>query len=209
MTRASLLVACLLVIPCTAAADAIGPPPTTCPPGSTGISCHGPETCEVTGCTGDGDCAANETCAARGLCVEQHCCGGISCFIDGSAPAWVTHASAACTPGGPCAMGECQTLMVCVPRAGVDGGNPGTDGGNPGTDGGSSGTDAGGAAMDGGNAGTDAGGARMDGGGTSGVDAGSGGTDGGCCSVSGRESRVAPVLGMIAMAWLVFRRRRE
>ena len=57
----------------TASADAIGPPPVECPPGSRGHSSHCGEWCAPSTCKEVADCPKDGTysCQSRGVCVEE------------------------------------------------------------------------------------------------------------------------------------------
>lgn len=219
----------------TAYADAVGPPPTSCPEGSTAVGfCHGPATCQIDECSGDADCATGQVCRPRDLCVVEHCCSGMCCAIDcGSPPTTYDHVSGACAAGRSCSgFGEsCETRRVCVAGlptdAGVDAGtdagasaDAGSDGGadldagegadaGEGTDAGgddAGGTDAGSTPTDAGG-GTDAGGTAMDA--SALVDAGDGSsTDGGCgCRAAGGAPSSAPLAVLLAVGMLALRRR--
>lgn len=221
ITLAALLAVSQLVPAGAVHADAISPPPTSCPVGSVPIACHGPQTCRLVTCTGDGDCGAGETCLPRDLCLREHCCGGIGCVLDGSTPPRYQHVESPCGTGGSCASigTTCETVRVCVPTTkpdggltdggGSDGGGPDVDAGDADMDGGSS-TDGGSSAMDGGGSG-DGGGAGMDSGPAGGADAGPPVTDGGCCSVSGRRGGLGGLvgLGFLLAALLRLGRRRR
>ena len=212
MTRLlGLLALCSSLLPAIAAADVIGPLPTTCEEGSEPVPCHGPATCRADSCTTDADCDPGEVCQSRNYCVREHCClGG---WGGGCGPSdYVIHVDGPCTGGGGCAgLGTaCRGVQVCVPGD-RDGGAPvdaGSDGGAPdaggdadpdagsgdadaggATDAGGEDLDAGGADEDAGTAVMDAGGGSepdaaataMDAGGGATVDAGTGGPTEGGC----------------------------
>ena len=121
MRRLALLA--LLLVPSTAAADAVGPDPTDCPLGTVGTSCHGMEYCRPLSCTSSSDCDAGEICQSRDLCITSGTCGGLM-PPDAEPPPPRTVVTASCS--GACAEGACESRMVCVP----DGTPPGTgDGG--------------------------------------------------------------------------------
>jgi hypothetical protein len=104
MTR--FLVVVLLVSGATPAyADAVGPPPPSCPAGGEPASCHGAEYCAVDGCLGAGDCRAGETCVAREICV-----GSVECYWSGPTAAVVGDDCRACPAGA-----RCESQFVCVP----------------------------------------------------------------------------------------------
>ncbi|MCA9605903.1 MAG: hypothetical protein KC619_09935 [Myxococcales bacterium] len=215
----------------TALADAVGPPPSSCPEGATAVSfCHGPATCEIDECSGDADCASGQVCRPRDLCVVEHCCSGMCCAIDcGSPPTTYDHVSGACAAGRTCSgFGEtCETRRVCVAGvatdAGVDGGTDGGAEADAGSDGGAdldagegidagsdAGTDAG--RTDGGSTpadagGTDAGGSAMDA--SAPVDAGGGTiTGGGCgCHLGPSEGAGGPLAALLLLGLVGWRRR--
>jgi len=220
LRSSSLALAVLLLAPTVASADAVGPPPSMCPEGSTAVGfCHGPPTCEIADCSGDADCEAGEVCAPRNLCVVEHCCSGRCCGGMCSDPPTVyDHISGPCAAGGTCSgFGEsCETRRVCVEATGMDAGvDAGTE--DAGTDAG--GTDAGDTETDAGGADDDAGSAAMDAGGSTGMDASSGGvdagdeggsSDGGCgCGVADRPAAPGVGLLLIGLAMLSLRRARR
>lgn len=200
------LLAVLLAVPAAGRADAIGPPPTDCPAGSTAVDfCHGPATCRTATCEDDADCGSGMTCSEQALCTREHCCSGRCCAIDcGEPPTTYTHVEGPCSAGDTCdAVGTtCNKIKVCVPASSdagtaTDAGGGDMDAGGDDTDAGGGGTDAGG--TDGGEGGMDAGDGVDAGGGT---DAGPGrGTDdGGCCAVLGGRGQAR--LALLAVALL-------
>ncbi|MBX3274726.1 MAG: hypothetical protein KF729_30950 [Sandaracinaceae bacterium] len=106
-----------------ARADVVGPPPTDCPLGARGSTCHGMEYCSPRSCTTGADCAGGEICQSRDLCVTSRSCGG-RLEPDAGPPPPVTVVLGECS-GGACGTGACESRMVCVP----DGTPPGTGGG--------------------------------------------------------------------------------
>ena len=125
LTAPGAFVLAVALLPTGAArADAIGPPPADCVPGSEAVFCHGPPTCGVLGCTSDGDCTGGRVCRPAALCIEPHACGGIL-----GAPVY-DHAISACAADGGCPTGgTCSNERVCVLDPTVDGG-PLTDSGS-------------------------------------------------------------------------------
>jgi len=109
------LVAGLLGVPASAAADVVMPPPSACPEGSTARRCHGPQTCAITGCAED-PCPEGQVCVERALCVRGHCCSGRNCGRPSAVN--VDHVTGPCDAEGACAegTGSCQTRSVCVPQ---------------------------------------------------------------------------------------------
>lgn len=184
------IIALLVSIPSAlASADAVPPPPDSCPEGSTAVDfCHGPQTCQIATCTNDGECGAGRVCRQRMLCVREHCCSGICCASAGCEPTTYEHVAGACAGGACEELGTtCESRSVCVPGAAIDAGRVDagrTDAGR--TDAGR--TDAG--RTDAGR--NDAGRAQNDAGRG---DAGDGGvTDGGCCSAAGAENELGGAL---------------
>jgi len=51
-------------------ADAVMPPPNSCPAGSTGVSSHGGPHCQPTTCESTAECTEGGTCGTQGLCIE-------------------------------------------------------------------------------------------------------------------------------------------
>ena len=104
-------------------ADAVGPEPTNCPPGSRGVSSHAGEWCEATECPPD-ECGTDERCAEQGLCieVEQRECGGLRpdtaepCFIE----AHIAHGR--CRTNDDCDVGTCEIADRCIARGPLAGG---------------------------------------------------------------------------------------
>lgn len=186
--RLALVAVVLALSPTLAHADALGPPPASCPEGSAPVACHGPETCEIADCITEGDCRAGERCMQRMLCVREHCCSGVACTIPDSMPLRYTHVAGPCGASGSCGDPSlsCASHRVCVP------GTPLPDSGS---------------ATDSGTGGTDSGGAWIDSGST---DAGRGSSSGGgCCAVLGVRSAYAPLaITALALLAVAVRRRR-
>lgn len=162
-----------------ARADAIGPPPASCPEGSEALTCHGPETCAARTCETSDMCRPGEHCVDVPLCAREHCCSGRACG-DPATPRF-PHVVGPCGAGNTCtdASTTCQMLKVCVPIPEMDGGPTSMDGGGADDDAGGADEDSG-ASMDSGS--SDSGGTTRDSGGAT------GGTAGGCCGVAGRTA---------------------
>lgn len=88
-----------------ARADAIGPPPTDCPEGARGASCHGAEYCAVDSCIGPRDCAPGQRCVARELCVDT-----VRCFGLGGGTSTTRVIADGCAGCGA----RCESQFVCV-----------------------------------------------------------------------------------------------
>jgi hypothetical protein len=121
VARASLALLCLLatvlVFAGAARADAIGPPPDTCPQFARGSSCHGGAYCAPAICSIDADCAAGESCRDVELCVGPYdCTSGYGTFTS-------EQTNGACAPGG-CGLGACALRRVCAPGTARDAGTP-------------------------------------------------------------------------------------
>jgi MYXO-CTERM domain-containing protein len=198
-------------IPVSVRADAIGPPPPSCPEGSSEEFCHGPPTCRARECVSNTDCMPGQECQDRMLCVRDHSCGGR--LIE---PTY-THVIGPCGPGCAAESGTCEALRVCVPAGSMgpdagprdagarDSGTPGTDAG-PKRDAGP-GVDAG-PGRDSGPPGRDSGPPARDAGSTG----GGGSDDGGCgCRTAGAQRGAlfagAFAAGALALAFARSRRR--
>ena len=112
------LLALALLLPCPAFADAIGPPPDTCPPGAVGESSHEGAWCQPSTCSTDGHCPDGSKCREGvGLCVSQQevPCGGL--YPPELEPCTTTliEAHGSCTTDSDCTRGTCQTAPRCVP----------------------------------------------------------------------------------------------
>lgn len=126
LASASLALAGLLTVG-SAAADVIGPPPTTCLDGSVGASDHGGPYCRPLRCSSDADCKDGRVCRKLALCVGTFSGGGdrpkgeppptyqdviarcdkadrsaCKCPSDSSRPKW-----------GGATRGKCEALQVC------------------------------------------------------------------------------------------------
>jgi MYXO-CTERM domain-containing protein len=98
------------LLPVAARADAIGPPPTDCPPGSTPESSHAGSYCAPAVC--DPSCPAGESCAPVRLCVVRD-----TYRSRGGNDHMFVAVAGACDTSGSCAKGTCETLQVCAKDA--------------------------------------------------------------------------------------------
>ena len=106
----SIALATSLSVP--ASADVVGPPPTSCPAGSTPSTCHGGPHCTPNLCGTDADCTGGTACKDVAYCVTTINCSGLlppdadpSQFEKDAVDA----ACGACSGGQPC-----KTLKVCI-----------------------------------------------------------------------------------------------
>ena len=128
----------LSLVPATAGADAVPPPPTNCPDGTTGMTCHGGQYCQPSPCKSNADCSGGQVCLPRAFCLGHVTCGGGIFPPDGS-PSTVAEpaAGAACASSADCDGGAmCATQSLCV--------SPGSSGSSGGSSGGSGGGSSGG-----------------------------------------------------------------
>lgn len=88
-----------LALTSAARADVVDMPPTDCPAGSRGFTCHGGVGCAPVNCMLDSDCGTGEVCGLRSLCV-----GSIDCYWSGT-QSIVT---------GPCESSPCDVGTTCV-----------------------------------------------------------------------------------------------
>lgn len=100
--------------PDAARADAVFPPPDTCPPGSVPSTSHaGPHCRPAAECVLSSMCGAGEACEAVGLCIEDVPCGGR--LPPGDAGVCTEpHVVGTCSPSGACSVGSCELRNVCV-----------------------------------------------------------------------------------------------
>jgi hypothetical protein len=120
MLRLVVVSAWLWFVPSAASADAIGPPPSDCPDGSEGRSCHGNAYCAVDGCISPAECAFGDGCVVRELCIET-----VPCFGGAGGTMVTTVTSTGCAG---CA-GRCESHFVCAGDGAVDAGPPRIDAG--------------------------------------------------------------------------------
>jgi hypothetical protein len=101
-----------LVSASVASADAVMPPPASCPEGSTPSTSHaGPHCSPSASCTMPATCGTGETCEAVGLCIERVACGGL--MPPDAGPCFEEHVVDNCAVGGSCASGTCEVRSVC------------------------------------------------------------------------------------------------
>src|SRR5687768_16936644 len=93
----------LLLGPAVARADAISPPPSTCPAWSEPVECHGAPTCRLSECTSDAGCGPGERCRMLEVCNVLNNCGGMAGMP------LIRHAGALCSDG-------CEGLENCNAR---------------------------------------------------------------------------------------------
>ena len=108
----------MMLLPTLAFADAIGPPPEKCPPGSVGTSSHEGDWCQPGTCSTDGHCPDNASCKPDvGLCVthDEVPCGGL--YPRDMEPCTTTLdvAHDACATNADCSEGTCEIAHRCVP----------------------------------------------------------------------------------------------
>lgn len=99
-------------------ADAVPPPPASCPPGTVGFTNHVAQGCAPADCTSDASCSSGQVCAQYPLCVRR----------------WVSHSfrgdSYSAEVSGPCDQGKCpagegcEDKPHCVPSSFVPRGAP-------------------------------------------------------------------------------------
>lgn len=118
-STARLAAACALVFFAPAAstrADVVGPPPASCPAGSTPATGHSGPRCEPTpDCTTDVSCSATGRCVDAMQCIETRGCGGL--MPPDSAPCTVEHVVGPCDGAGACSVGTCRARRVCTTDA--------------------------------------------------------------------------------------------
>ncbi len=111
---ARLVVPIVLLLSFSAGADVVGPPPTDCPDGTEGDSCHGGAFCSPKRCTDTAACAAGTSCQEVKLCIAPINCGshGMTSFVDS--------VKGSC-PSGTCVEGTCRPVSVCMAGASAPG----------------------------------------------------------------------------------------
>ncbi len=94
-------------------ADAVGPPPSSCPDGSRGESCHGGDFCSPERCSDEIDCDGDEYCDTVRLCIDR-----IDCASGWTPPGehyWNDTVEGHCAGGeSECSTGSCQMVRVCI-----------------------------------------------------------------------------------------------
>ena len=105
-----------LLLPARARADFVPPPPTDCPEGTMGATCHGPQYCQPNTCKTNTDCGPGEVCEPRSICLGQVVCFGGIVGPDGGPSTFPQPAggtpcstSADCDGGATCTM---QSLCI-------------------------------------------------------------------------------------------------
>ncbi|MBW2454601.1 MAG: hypothetical protein JRI68_08825 [Deltaproteobacteria bacterium] len=93
-------------------ADAVGPPPKTCPPGAWGQTTHYGPHCAPHTCTTDTECKTAQKCRPHALCVSEqtheHWRGNTH----------VVRVTGDCAKGEACPEGsECRKASYCMPTA--------------------------------------------------------------------------------------------
>lgn len=110
MTRSLALLA-VLAVGSIASADVVGPPPASCPAGSTPSSSHSGPLCRpAPECTAT-SCASPARCMAVFQCIEERPCGGL--LPPDSGPCTIDHVVGPCDSGGACSTGTCRARSVC------------------------------------------------------------------------------------------------
>ncbi len=104
--------AVIVALRSTALADVVGPPPTDCPTGSHGASCHGGAYCAPVTCVDSSSCTNGTTCLEVKWCIGQISCAGRWPF-DAARPLTDTF-EGSCEGGGTCTKGTCKTIKVCT-----------------------------------------------------------------------------------------------
>ena len=104
-----------LLLPATASADAVMPPPVRCPRGASGTTSHEGQWCAPTTCTGDSSCWQGRCTADVGLCVisQQIPCGGRGGW-DPNCKVTKTVAHSTCSSDADCAQGTCEVADRCT-----------------------------------------------------------------------------------------------
>lgn len=116
--RIALVISLLALSPALAFADVVGPPPDSCPVGSTPATSHsGPFCTPMAECSSDSACGAGAACDTVLQCVETRACGGLQ--IPDAEPCTLENVVGPCSGAGTCATGECRTRRVCGGAAGT------------------------------------------------------------------------------------------
>lgn len=97
-----------------ASADVAMPPPTDCPAGSAGDSCHAGPFCAPRSCAHRdfGECPSGSRCQPVALCVIEEGCGGR--LVPGEPVDKWPKVVGLCDDEGGCAQGTCQRPYGCV-----------------------------------------------------------------------------------------------
>lgn len=96
-------------------ADAVPPPPASCPPGSVPSTSHaGPHCRPAAECMLSATCAAGQACETIGLCIEEVPCGGRPLPIEAGV-CTEPHVLGTCSATSACGAGRCELHDVCVP----------------------------------------------------------------------------------------------
>ena len=102
------------LIASVARADAIGPPPSSCPPGGVPMSCHGGPYCSPETCASDADCAPGTLCRDVSVCVGSVVCAGL--VGPGEDLEQYRRFAVEGTCGqGDCSGSRCTVRPLCVP----------------------------------------------------------------------------------------------
>ncbi|MBI4703966.1 MAG: hypothetical protein HY744_22895 [Deltaproteobacteria bacterium] len=117
---AAVVAVALLVAPSQARADAVGPPPESCPAGARGETCHGGSYCAPASCSDGSPCQDGAQCRAAELCVDKIDCRSGWTPPD-AGPQYAATVAGSCAGGAACAKGSCQSVKVCVSSAGAVG----------------------------------------------------------------------------------------
>jgi MYXO-CTERM domain-containing protein len=107
-TMAALSFLGALLSPAGGRADVVAPPPTDCPAGSEGGSCHGGTFCSPVRCTDSTACPNGTSCQQANLCIAQFTCWG-----KGGPSTPMDDVKGSCATGS-CAAGTCQSISACV-----------------------------------------------------------------------------------------------
>lgn len=105
----------------SARADVVGPPPASCPVGSTPSSSHsGPHCDPEPACTMDLMCGGGDACEEVRLCVVQVACGGR--LPPDAGPCFEDHVVGVCSSSGACGEGTCRIQNACIVPGSARGG---------------------------------------------------------------------------------------